>query len=130
MKKIIGLIFLFACLFINTETHAQSYVAKIGGLDTVTNAGTKSYTLVVQGRKTDVSFQVNCTKISGTVAGTVQVLGTLDGTNYAVVSSDTLVDASHVFSYSYTHNGYIKYKVTITGSGTQSSSYTVWALYR
>lgn len=126
MKKFIGLFVLLAITF---ATHAQSYQAKIGDT-TITNAGAPSYTVTVAGPKSNVTFGYNITKTSGTVAGTIVLSGSVDGTNYATLKVDTLADASANLSVSYPYNGYAKYKVTINQTGTDVANYKIWLLHR
>lgn len=100
-------------------------------LDTVTNAGTKTYTQTVSNHRNTVSFQVNMTKITGTTSAvTVAFQGSVDGTNYVTLHTDTMADASTIKSHVYTGNGYVSYKIVVTGSGTQSSSYRAYMVLR
>lgn len=110
---------------------AQSYNAKIKGLDTLTNAASDTVTMTIVGAKTSVGFQYNVTKISGTVAGTIKTYGSKDaGAHYMLLQTDNLTDASGVFGYTSSYNAYGKYRVIIATTGTQSSSHSIWALYR
>ena len=127
MKKVIG--FLIVVLF-SLGAQAQNYNAKIDGIDTLTNATSQTTTIAVSGKKANVGFQVNVTKISGTVGGSIDYQGTKDGTNYETLETDSLANASGVYGFSASYNGFTKYRIVITTTGTQSSSYTVWALYR
>ncbi len=127
MKKIIVIL---AILFTAFGVKAQNYNAKIDGLDTLTDATSNTTTITISGKKSSVGFQVNATKISGTVAGTVKYYGSKDGTNYELLETDNLTDATNVYGYSASYNGFTKYRIIVTTTGTQSSSYTVWALYR
>ena len=111
---------------------ARSYASYLGALDTLTDADTTTYTVSVNGKKTNISFQTNITKISGTVAGTIKIYGSVDGTNYATtaLTSITITDASVNHATVYTVNGYQKYKYEIITSGTQSCSQRTYLLYR
>lgn len=126
MKKIIGLFVLLAFTF---ATHAQSYQAKIADT-TITNAGAPSYAVTVAGPKSNVTFGYHITKTSGTVAGTIVLSGSVDGTNYAPLNTYTLTDANADASVSYSYNGYAKYKVTINQTGTDVANYKIWLLHR
>lgn len=129
MKKLLSLLIIFSLAF--TAANAQSYNAKIKGLDTLTNAVSDTANLTVIGSKTNIGFQYNVTKISGTVAGTIKTYGTKDGgVHYQLLQTDNLTDASGVFGYTASYNGYGKYRIIIATTGTQSSSHSVWALYR
>lgn len=110
-------------------SHAQSFRAKIAD-STHTNAMTSSFTIPVTGAKGTVTFQYVITKTSGTVAGTIVLLGTVDGTNYVTLNTYTLTDATVTTGVTYAYNPYAKYKVTVTTTGTQVSNYKIWALYR
>jgi len=69
-----------------------------------------------------VSFTVSLTRISGNVAGhTVKFQGSVDGTNYVDINSNTLSDAASVV-YSYTTQDtlafvYPIYRVLLTSDG-------------
>lgn len=128
MKKL--LLFITVLLFAGA-LHAQSYNAKIKGPDILTNAVSDTVSLTIVGSKTSVGFQVNVTKTSGTVAGTIKYYGSKDaGANYMILQTDTLTDASGVFGYTASYNAYGKYRVIVATTGTQVSSYSIWALYR
>lgn len=126
MKKIICLLALFAFVF---TVKAQSYQAKIGDT-TITNAGSPSFTATVAGPKSNVTFGYNISKTSGTVAGTIILAGSVDGTNYASIDTLTLTDASAIKSVPFNYNGYAKYKVTVNQTGTAVANYKIWLLYR
>lgn len=109
-------------------------------LDTVTNTATKSVYYQVQNWYQDVSLQVVVTKLSGTAAGTVTLQGSVDGTNFATVSTAYLVNIASAAPYTtgggatltvtnqttntkiFTLNGspYQYYRLSYTGSGTMS----------
>lgn len=128
MKKLLSLLIItfFAC-----QANAQAYNAKIKGLDTLTNSVSDTANIQIIGIKTNVGFQYNVTKISGTVGGTIKTYGSKDaGAHYMLLQTDTLTDASGVFGYTNNYNAYGKYRIIIATSGTQASSHSVWALYR
>jgi predicted secreted protein len=128
MKKII---FLVAVLFSAVCLNAQSFNAKIGTDTTLAVAGTKTYSVTVTGAKKNITFQTNVTKNSGTVAGTIVLKGSIDGgTTYATLASHTLTDASAVWLDTYAYNPCQKYQVVVTTTGTSSTTWQVWALYR
>lgn len=133
MKKILFLTVAFLIgLLAFTNTNAQSYSSFNGkiGDSTFTNVTTASYSISVTGPKHAVTFVYTVTKTSGTVAGTITLFGSLDGTNYVTLDTKTLTDANAVLSTSYSYNGYSKYKITIAQSGTSVTNYKVQALYR
>lgn len=101
--------------------------------DTVTNTGTAYLTSgrVATGNASTV-VQVNVTKISGTVAGTIKLQGSLDGTNFAdvvttgtqtAITAVTAADASRSYVIYIDRNPYTHYRVTWTGSGTMAASF-------
>lgn len=130
MKKIL---FLSTLVLMFSLARGQSAVqTALGALDTLTNADTTTYTVTVSGAKSTLAFQTNVTKISGTVAGTIKVYGSLDGTNYitTAVTIVTVTDASVNYGITYTSSPYVKYKVQIITSGTQSCSQRTWMVWR
>lgn len=138
MKKIIlsiAIAFCVAAAPVNTQaqTGTGDYAGYLAALDTMTNADTATYEVTVTGAKASVAFQVNTTKISGTLGGKINIYGSVDGTNYlttALSSEITITDASQVRGFVYSYNAYKKYKIVVITSGTQSSSHRVYALYR
>lgn len=101
--------------------------------DTVTNTGTASITSPrVAGGGTSVTLYAILTKISGTVAGTVTVLGSLDGTNYKAIptaesqtamATATATDvASQNFTWHLRSNPYTYYRIQWAGAGTMSAT--------
>lgn len=132
MKKII--IMFMVAVAMTTCTYAQSgsYNAALGALDTLTNTDTTTYVVSITGNKHTVGFQTDITKISGTVAGYVKVYGSKNGTTYETTPLiiDTIGNSSAVYGCSFNYNGYVKYKLQVTSSGTCSFSQTSWVLYR
>ena len=99
--------------------------------DTLTNATSASHVIQVKGSKTNVVFQVNVKKISGTVGGYVQYAASIDtGANYKVLYTDTLANSDQVLLRAFDRNPYSFYKITVTTTGTQKSVYVPWVLYR
>ena len=97
-----------------------------------TGALTVTKYLTLQGGYESVSIATVVTKVSGTVAGTVYIAGTVDGTNYtAALDSLTLsnVTTNHKI-FMVTGNPYWKYKIWGVGSGTMNGVLTVWYLAR
>ncbi len=100
--------------------------------DTATNATTiyKTISTVEDGI---MSFYVKITKISGTVAGTVILQGTVDGTNWQNVNTDTLTLANTATNHKIwpIEHGYYKgYRVAVTTTGTQACVVTFGRLRR
>jgi hypothetical protein len=84
------------------------------------------------------TVQVNVTKISGTVGGTISLLGSLDGVNYkAIVTRETqtalatvtAADATSAYHWRLDGSPYLYYRVSWTGTGTMSASFSA-QLYR
>ena len=120
MKKYI-LIFI-AFLAINFVSKAQNTKTLTVASASITNTGTGTLTAVASDIYKQISFQVNVTKVSGTVAGKITLLGSLDGVNYrriggldSVMLSDQAVNVGFLkvadcpFNY---------FKLFTTGTGT------------
>lgn len=106
--------------------------------DTVTNTATVTLTTAVKvssfnSLTQQTTVQVNVTKISGTVGGTISLLGSLDGTNYkalntietqTALATITATDATNVYHWRLTGSPFLYYRVSWTGTGTMSASFT------
>ena len=90
-------------------------------LDTVTNAGTNYVTVNTTSAWTDVTIQPVITKVSGTVAGTYYLQGSIDGTNFKSIVGDS-VTATNVTTntklWVLSTRSYKYYRVAYTGTGT------------
>ncbi|HYG02112.1 MAG TPA: hypothetical protein VD927_06670 [Chryseosolibacter sp.] len=112
--------------FFNT-TYGAAY-----GTDTTTNAGTGSVkSAVISGGGTSTTVVVTVTKLSGTVGGTLTLLGSLDGTNYKALTTPntatalatyTATDATNRYVWILSGNPFRYYKVEHAGTGTMSST--------
>lgn len=101
--------------------------------DTVTNTGSGALTcrrLVGAGA---IGIQVNVTKVSGTVGGTITIKGSLDGTNFVALNTEetqtalatkTAADASGSYHWRLTRNQCAYYQVSWTGTGTMVATFT------
>jgi hypothetical protein len=137
MKKILFVLAIAAALFVTSsvtnEASAQVVTtAALAAGDTATNADTvyKTFSTVEDGI---VCFQAKVTKISGTVAGHVILQGTVDGTNWQNVNTDTLTltdVATQIKIWPVDHGYYKGYRVRIITSGTQASVITFARLRR
>lgn len=104
--------------------------------DTTTNTATSYVSLPVQNWYNTVSIQSVVTKISGTVAGTVTLQGSLDGTNYESVSASYADVVSYVPTnvatstklFVVTGSPYRYYRLSYTGAGTMSASHRGYLL--
>lgn len=98
-------------------------------LDTVANTASKT-TVAWRAAswKTGIVFEVIALKISGTVAGTIGIYGSLDGTNWVLIGSTTSAsDASANYRFATTERWYY-YQVKWVGSGTMSASFQAYTL--
>lgn len=128
MKNLV-LVFLFSLFFVQFSD-AQTTMTNSG--DTVVNTATVNLDVTLKG-KGDLGFQVVATKISGTVGGTAILQGSLDGTNYVTISTDTLTltdVATNSAVWKVSASTYLYYRIAVTGSGTMSASVVGYALRR
>lgn len=134
MKK---LIFLFViALSFGFVSQAQvsvprNYSAYLGSLtsstrDTMTNADTATYTIVISGPKRTITWVFDQVRISGTATQSFKIYGSNDGgTTYTTYAVDSIVssnNASSVYYRTWTNNPFQKYKVIVLSAATQSVS--------
>lgn len=135
MKKILFLALGIGALCCATpnNTYAQSsvYTMEHSG-DTVTNAETETLTLTVLNSYHLVTFQYVCVKLSGTVAGTATLQGSLDNSTWIPIDTLTNTDvASQTFALYETAGARFKfYRVVCTGTGTMAARVYVYVLPR
>jgi hypothetical protein len=102
--------------------------------DTVTNTATNFITTrrINQERATQTVVQVNVTKISGTVGGTISLLGSTDGVNFyalrtietvTALPTHTAADATASYHWRLTGAPFPFFRVSYTGTGTMSASF-------
>lgn len=101
--------------------------------DTLIAAGIITKTFVDGGDKSLMAIQVNVKKISGTVAGWIDIRASLDtGATYTTIASVALKDTAgtkgYYFHYDYNPSYY--WSAAITTTGTSSIATTVWKLPR
>lgn len=103
---------------INAVTIADATLTDAG---TVTQAITGDFTTTFEGV---INFAVTATQVSGTTAGNIQVQGSLDNTNFVDVGGTVAIaDGTTVLAgLPSTTISYNYYRITITGSGTQSTT--------
>lgn len=130
MKKILALI-----AVILSVTFAQAQTPTANGnpgtmtnpnalaLDTASQAAAEGPKVTVKSYQSTVALEIVLTKISGTIAGTVKWQGSLDGTNWFTLQTDTLTDASANWGYTEAPKKWLHYKALITQTGTSSLSY-------
>lgn len=134
---IVGLVALLTVSFSTVEVNAQVDLKSPYSLtsDTVTNTATAFLSTVrlEPASATTTTVWVAVTKISGTVGGTITLQGSLDGTNwkalYAINSATALAtftatDASNTYHWILTGSPMTYYRVSYTGTGTMSASFT------
>lgn len=120
MKKVLSIV----CLFLLVGySNAQVVTAMTKSAVTMTNSTAVTATLQTNAVAENISIQAVVTKSTGTVAGTVQVSASLDGTNYVnlAAASSTLAltdQTTNTGVFVYTNNNYLYYKLTFTGTGT------------
>lgn len=110
---------------LSATTHATT--------DTLTNAVSKSQFFIARGSNVHVTVQPTFTKISGTVAGTAKLQGSILGVDYVDIASQTLTltdVASQTFTFTVVPSQYQYYKVLFTPSGTQSTKVKTAVLLR
>jgi hypothetical protein len=139
MKK---LFLLLAFIAIVASASAQSDLKSEYNLnsDTVTNTATQFLTSPrLAGAKETTTIQVNVTKISGTVGGTISLQGSLDGTNFKALNTAetqtalatiTATDATNVYHWRLNGNPFLYYRVSWTGAATMSASFSSKVMQR
>lgn len=127
MKKFI-LIAILGLFSFAADAQVTNMVSRYSNTtDTVANTDTKYMYVTVTASHENVSIQPVITKVSGTVAGTYFVQGSLDGTNYVsnIVASDS-VTATNVTTNTVVwvldSKAYKYYRVGYTGSGTMNAT--------
>lgn len=110
---------------LSATTHATT--------DTLTNAVAKSQFAIIRGSNVHVTIQPTFTKISGTVAGTAKLQGSILGVDYVDIPSQTLTltdVASQTFTFVNVPSQFQYYKVLFAPSGTQSTKVKTAVLVR
>lgn len=99
--------------------------------DTVTNTAAHVMSYQVKGAQKSITIQVDVTKITGTLAGTIVPVGSNDGVTFYVITdaygaaaSYTVTDVSTQGKCFNIPTGYPYVGVLWTGSGTMSGSFT------
>lgn len=136
MKK-----FLVICLLAVTALIAPTIQAQTIGLvsttnslkiDTVSNTGVRVLQTQLTGNKATVTIQVDVTKISGTLGGTLIPVGSNDGVKWYAAGSGTFT-VTDVASQGVNFSpplGFGYYGVQWTGTGTMSGSFKATLLAR
>lgn len=104
--------------------------------DTVTNTATVTLTTAQRVPSTsgaNVTVYIAVTKISGTVGGTITLMGSMDGATYKAVNTMdtqtalatiTATDANNTYHWRLNGNPFPYYRVSWTGTGTMSAVFT------
>ncbi len=94
-------------------------------LDTVSNTGTATWFTTSGSQFSNYSLQINITKISGTVGGTLMVVYSNDGTNWYSFAGDSTItptDATGSYGWQLRDISAPYIGVKWTGTGTMSGS--------
>lgn len=129
MKKL----FIFSALICSTLLTAQSnkVVSLYSGYgktsDTLTNTTANTLTVSLSSKYTNIAVQPVLTKISGTIASTITVQGSLDGTNYVNITNtgDTLMATDQTTNTKVMlidNPAYTYIRLSGVGTGTMSAS--------
>jgi hypothetical protein len=126
MKNILTLIIVFIASLTfsqGTVTAMKSNYSLIS--DTVVNTGTA----YVQVQSVKVNYQMAVqavvTKLTGTVAGYTLLQGSLDGTNFLDLNTDTLTNTNQTTNtkiWIIDGNPYLYYRLLVTGIGTMTAT--------
>lgn len=139
MKKFLSLLFCIGLLFSFFGANAQSSAMTGNGV-TITNTGTSACSLKVANPYHTVTVQAVMTKTSGTLAGTLTLQGSVDGTSWETVptslvagaaSTYTVTDvASQAKTFVITGTPFLYYKLSWTGTGTMAGTLSGFVLPR
>ena len=137
MKHIKLILFSFAILIASVCNAQRLKTLTATGVEggtataTVTNTGTSTLSIGSNEVGTTTTIHFEATKTSGTVAGTVSLYGSLDGTNFRSISSTTFTAtdvATQGFIWTLTGSPCNNYRVTWTGTGTMVATFTAKVL--
>lgn len=129
MKKFLAIALLttFTCTGLNAQSSVQPNWLMpervVSANDTTSNADT-NYVYIKSVGSHLKAIQATVTKVSGTVAGTVILQGTVDGIAWVNVNTDTLTltdQATNTKVWVLTSTSYNSYRVQYKTSGTQVS---------
>lgn len=136
MKKIL-LIGLLLCSYVAVTAQLRTMYNSLGTnltTDTCTNAGVATVTsrIIPGGGSAVTTINLTLTKISGTVAGTITIQGSMDGTVWKALNTPntqtalataTATDvASNTFHWILSGNPFPYYRASWTGSGTMAAT--------
>jgi hypothetical protein len=124
MKKAL-LIAIFGFLASMVNGQVKTMYSDSQSLDTVTNTASATWYTTTGGQNSSFSLQINITKISGTVGGTLRVMYSNDGSNWFSFASDSTItptDASGSYGWQLNNVSAPYIGVKWTGTGTMSGS--------
>lgn len=142
MKKLMNntgkMLGIFVLTLLALTSQAQSAAQNLQSVyslasDTVTNTATITLTSGRVPAGGTVTVYVAVTKISGTVGGTLTLMGSMDGTTYKALNTAetqtalatiTATDASNTYHWRLNANPFPYYRVSWTGTGTMAASFT------
>jgi hypothetical protein len=137
MRKFVLSAFIALIAFVAPPKQSAAQVSLIStgnslAKDTVTNTAVKVLVTKVPGYQATVGIQVNVTKISGTLAGTIIPVASIDGVTYFPAGSGTFTatDVASQGTLFAPPLGYLYYGVQWTGTGTMSGSITAKLIAR
>lgn len=134
MKKfIIILVALFIATVANAQFASGKQLPQVTTDSIKTGALTVTKYITLTGGYSTVSVQAVITKVSGTPAGNGKLYGTIDGTNYVQIGTDTLAIANQTTStkiWTITNIPYAKLKIVYTGVGTMNALAKTWYIAR
>lgn len=133
MKKVLFslLLTLFAVVAFAQSTEVILRDESGAAIDTVTNTTTGYLQARILAPVQAVGIQAVLTKLSGTTGGSVKVFGSIDGVNFAQISSDTLAAAnvaSQTKIFKIEQPAFTFFRVVYTGAGTHSTTISAKAL--
>lgn len=127
MKKLLFVLCTFSCMLVIMKPTAQAQTATLLPLlagDTLNNTDTLYKTISVTSGYSVFGVEVDVTKLSGTVAGNVVLIGSLSGANYTPVAGDTVALANttgtQVLKFRRVSPDGTSYRLQFISSGTQS----------
>jgi len=133
MKKLTFLLALVAMFATASAQFGSSALLPLAAGDTVVNTATVNKQIAITGGYSSAGVQIVINKISGTVAGTTKLQGSLNGTNWEDIGSAfTHTDvASQAKLFTVTGGmPYTYLRTTSTGSGTMSAQIRVYYVTR
>lgn len=128
MKKLLTLCLLaFVAIAVNAQFGSAALNADTSHW--IINTGTSTKYIKASAGYNAMGMQFVVTKVSGTMAGTIKVYGSLDGSHYtltATADSMNIAESNLHKIIKFDTTPYVYYKVVATGSGTMAAT---WKLY-